>query len=100
SPEIFKWYTRSNRTIKSGEVQKIIRAEKEARDIHIFVKKDDAEGSAFYYLGKAFPDTTTIHQAKMKDKNNMEIPVVHLNIAIEQTVDQTLYNYIVDGLDS
>src|SRR5699024_3127506 len=45
SPEIFKWYTRSNRTIKSGEVQKIIRAEKEARDIHIFVKKDDDEGS-------------------------------------------------------
>lgn len=100
SPEIFKWYTRSNRTIKSGEVQKIIRAEKEARDIHIFVKKDDDEGSAFYYLGKALPDTTTIHQDKMKDKNNKEIPVVHMNMALEQPVDHTLYNYIVDGLDS
>ena len=48
-----KWYTRSNRTLGSEEVQKIIEAKENNIDIHIFVKKDNDEGSDFYYLGKA-----------------------------------------------
>ena len=99
SPEIFKWYTRSNRTLKSGEVQKIIKAEEENRDIHIFVKKDDDEGSAFYYLGEAIPDKKTVQQDRMMDKKGKEIPVVHMNMALETPVDHTLYHYIVDGIN-
>ena len=52
NPELFKWYTRSNRTLKSQEVQKVIHSEENDMDIHIFVKKDDDEGTDFYYLGK------------------------------------------------
>lgn len=98
SPEIFKWYTRSNRTLKSGEVQKIIKAEEDNLDIHIFVKKDDDEGSAFYYLGEAIPDKKTVQQDRMKDKNGNEIPVVRMNMVLEHPVDHTLYHYIVDEI--
>lgn len=97
NPDLFKWYTRSNRTLESKEVQKIINADEHNNLIHIFVKKDDDEGSGFYYLGKATPDKSTVKQDKMLDKKGKEIPVVHMNMLMEQPVEDKLYHYIVDG---
>ncbi|MBU8791151.1 DEAD/DEAH box helicase [Oceanobacillus caeni] len=98
SPETLKWYTRSNRSLQSEEVQKIINAEERNIDIHIFVKKDDDEGSGFYYLGQANPDKRTVEQDKMLDKKGKEIPVVHMNMMMEKPVENKLYQYIVDGI--
>ncbi|MGQ7114809.1 DUF3427 domain-containing protein, partial [Escherichia sp. TWPC-MK] len=47
----------------------IIDAKENNIDVHIFVKKDDDEGSDFYYLGKATPDKASVEQTEMKDKN-------------------------------
>ncbi|MBS3680724.1 DEAD/DEAH box helicase [Ornithinibacillus massiliensis] len=99
TPETFKWYTRSNRTLQSKEVQKIIHAEEKNMDIHLFVKKDDDEGSSFYYLGKANPDKKTVKQDTMLDKNGNQIPVVHMNMIMEKPVDNRLYRYIVEGIN-
>ncbi|TYR78631.1 DEAD/DEAH box helicase [Priestia megaterium] len=93
--DVLKWYTRSNRTLKSQEVQTIIKAQENNVDIHVFVKKDDDEGSDFYYLGKATPDQNTVQEAKMK-----KLPVVHMNMIMEQSIDHTLYHYIKDGTNS
>ncbi|MFD2616519.1 DUF3427 domain-containing protein [Terrilactibacillus laevilacticus] len=95
--DILKWYTRSNRTLKSEEVKKIINAKDNNTDIHIFIKKDDDEGSDFYYLGQATPDTKTVEQSVMKDKNNKEIPVVHMNMIMEKSINTRLYHYIKSG---
>ncbi|WP_407728564.1 DUF3427 domain-containing protein (plasmid) [Priestia megaterium] len=92
--EVLKWYTRSNRSLKSEEVKKIIEAKENNIDIHIFVKKDDDEGSDFYYLGKAIPDKNTVQQAVMKGKDNKELPVVHMNMIMEKSIDSKLYHYI------
>lgn len=94
SQEVLKWYTRSNRTLQSEEVQKIIGAEENNIDIHIFVKKDDDEGTDFYYLGKASPDKNSVRQEKMIDKNGKELPVVQMNMVMEQSIKNTLYHYI------
>ncbi|MEN2768040.1 DEAD/DEAH box helicase [Ornithinibacillus xuwenensis] len=99
SPEIFKWYTRSNRSIQSEEVQKIIHAYERKMDIHIFIKKDDDEGSNFYYLGKANPDKDTVEQDTMLDKKGNNIPVVHMNMIMEKPVQNKLYRYIVEGIN-
>ena len=45
-----RWYTRSRRTLQSPEVRAIVDREVV---VHVFVKKDDAEGADFYYLGEA-----------------------------------------------
>ncbi|MEI4831387.1 DEAD/DEAH box helicase [Bacillus sp. FJAT-53711] len=95
--EVLKWYTRSNRTLKSGEVQTIIEAEENNIDIHIFVKKDDDEGSDFYYLGKAIPNKNSVQQTEMQDKNGKELPVVTMNMVMEHAIDNKLYSYIRDG---
>ncbi|MDM5153180.1 DEAD/DEAH box helicase [Bacillus sp. DX1.1] len=99
SPEVLKWYTRSNRSLESEEVKKIIEAKENNIDIHIFVKKDDDEGSDFYYLGKANPDKNSVQQDKMKDKNGRELPVVHMNMVMEQSIDSKLYHYIKSGIN-
>jgi superfamily II DNA or RNA helicase/HKD family nuclease len=97
--EVLKWFTRSNRTLKSEEVQKIIEAEKNNIDIHIFVKKDDDEGSDFYYMGQAIPDKTSVQQSEMEDKNKKTLPVVHMNLVMEKPIDSKLYHYIQSGMD-
>lgn len=94
--ELFKWYTRSNRTIASQEVQRVIHADEHGNDIHIFVKKDNDEGTDFYYLGKGFPDKTSVEEDRMLDKNGKDIPVVHMNMVMEQAVEGKLYHYLIE----
>lgn len=96
SPNLFKWYTRSNRTLQSQEVQRIIHSDENDIDIHIFVKKDDDEGTDFYYLGKGFPDKSTVAEDRMQDKNGRDLPVVHMNMEMEHAVENRLYHYLID----
>ncbi|MFD1337119.1 DUF3427 domain-containing protein [Oceanobacillus iheyensis] len=97
SPDVFKWYTRSNRTLKSQEVQKIVQAEANGIDIHLFIKKDDDEGSDFYYLGEVVPNQQSVEEDTMRDKKNKEIPVVHMNMILEKPVEHDLYRYITSN---
>lgn len=94
NPEVFKWSTRSNRTLASEEVIKIIHAKDQGIDLHLFVKKDDDEGGDFYYLGEVTPDKNMIEQSTMEDKNGKEIPVVHMEMIMEKDVESKLYRYI------
>jgi hypothetical protein len=48
-----RWFTRSRRTLASKEVDAIVSKKVE---LHVFAQKDDADGSDFYYLGKATPE--------------------------------------------
>jgi superfamily II DNA or RNA helicase/HKD family nuclease len=98
SQDILKWSTRSNRTLESQEVQTIIEARERNIDLHIFVKKDDDEGTDFYYLGKATPDKNNIEQAIMKVENGRELPVVHMNLIMENPVENKLYHYLKNGI--
>ncbi|WP_117161049.1 DUF3427 domain-containing protein [Paraliobacillus sp. X-1268] len=97
--EVLKWFSRSNRTLKSEEVQKIIHASSMDNTIHLFVKKDDDEGTDFYYLGTARPDKQSVSQTTMADKNGKELPVVCMNMIMEQPLHNQLYNYIKKGLN-
>ncbi len=95
--EVLKWYTRSNRTLESKEVRKIIDCEKEGRDLHVFVKKDDDEGTEFYYLGMAKPDQESIEQSSMLDKNGKKIPVVTMNLHLNDPIEHHLYHYLTEN---
>ncbi|HLQ97677.1 MAG TPA: DUF3427 domain-containing protein, partial [Candidatus Dormibacteraeota bacterium] len=92
--ELLKWYSTKNRTLKTGEIQTILNAEIEGIDLHIFVKKDDDEGRNFYYLGQALPDRQTVEQGEMVDKKGKVLPVVHMNMMMEKSIDHKLYHYI------
>ncbi|MFY4775828.1 DUF3427 domain-containing protein [Metabacillus sp. RGM 3146] len=96
SQELLKWVTRRNRKLDSKEVKEIIHADENNINLHIFVKKEDGEGSDFYYLGKAHPDKTNIKQSKMI-ADGKELPVVHVHMVMEQTIDYKIYDYLVNG---
>ncbi|NEX77923.1 DEAD/DEAH box helicase [Bacillus thermocopriae] len=97
SPEVLKWATRSNRTLESQEVKTIIESEEKGIELHIFVKKDDDEGTDFYYLGKATPDKNCIEQVTMEDGKGKKLPVVHMNLVMENPIETKLYSYIING---
>lgn len=97
SPGILKWSTRSRRTLESNEVKTILEADQRKIDLHVFVKKDDADGTEFYYLGKAHPDQKSAVQGEMLDKNGTSISVVHMDLVLERSVESKLYGYLTRG---
>lgn len=87
----FNWYSRSRRTSESDEVSALIHQRENNIRVLLFVKKDDAEGSDFYYMGDmkyhSFEDTT------MNGKDG-RVPVVNIQFDMETPVPQNLYSYL------
>lgn len=90
--QIFSWMTRSNRTLESDEVQKIIHAKEQGIDIHLFVKKSDDEGTDFYYLGEAF--VQDYRQTTISTKNG-DLPIVNFQFRLDQPIRDDMYAYFV-----
>lgn len=87
SPSVFAWESRSNRKLSSNEIKNVINSKR----ILLFVKKEDAEGTDFYYMGDASIIKDSIQQAEMPDSGK---PVVHFKFQLEEPVKDDLYNYI------
>lgn len=83
-----RWFTKSNRTMSSRDVAPIV---KNAVDLHVFVKKDDAEGGDHYYLGHA-----TAHDAvetTMPGTRGEPLPVVTMLLRFDSSITQGLFDY-------
>ncbi|EEL40327.1 TPA: DUF3427 domain-containing protein [Bacillus toyonensis] len=93
--KVLNWFTRFNRTLESKEVKNIINAKENNLDIHIFVKKDNDESRDFYYLGKALPDKNTIKQSDILDKYDKKLPIVQMNMIMENNIESKFYDYII-----
>ncbi|WP_100372090.1 DUF3427 domain-containing protein [Bacillus sp. FJAT-45037] len=93
SQDVFQWYTRSNRTLRSEEVKKILNAEETNLILHLFVKKDNAEGTDFYYVGEATPDAETIEQTTMPGS---DLSVVRMQFKLKEAVETSLYHYLIE----
>lgn len=86
---ILHWFSRSKRTLNSQEVKDIIGSEYK---LHIFVKKDDADGKDFYYLGGAQPYNPV--QSLMLDDHGRAQNVVEIDLHLNTAVEQELYQYL------
>lgn len=89
SPQTMHWYSKSRRTLLSPELRPIIDNEV---DLHLFVKKDDAEGNDFYYLGKV--ESTNQQNETMPDADGEPLNVVAMNLDLLTPVEQGLYDYL------
>lgn len=87
-PSTMRWYTRSRRTLESREVSAIINHEV---DLHVFVKRDDAEGTGFYYLGEAHSEQA--EQTTMPADDGKPLNVVRMILRFEEAIEHTLYDY-------
>lgn len=83
----FAWESRSNRKLVSKEIKAVIKSKR----ILLFVKKEDAEGSDFYYMGDVSIIPDSIKQEIMPGSKK---PVVHFKFQLRQPVLSSLYEYI------
>ncbi|HJE90269.1 MAG TPA: DEAD/DEAH box helicase [Dietzia timorensis] len=87
---VLRWFTRSNRTLKSKEVDAIAKNE---IPLYLFAKKDDAEGTDFYFLGTA--TSANARQTTMPGSEGKELNVVTMDLHLDVPVEAGLYDYIV-----
>jgi len=90
NPSVFAWESRSNRKLKSKEIQNVINSNR----ILLFVKKGDGEGTDFYFMGDCSIVPNSIEQAIMPDSKK---PIVHFKFQLEQPVTENLYEYITSN---
>lgn len=85
-----RWFSKSRRTLQS-------RAERHIASnlvaLHVFVKKDDAEGTDFYYLGRA--RASDPEQTTMPDDVGRPLDVVTMTLGMESPIEARLYDYLV-----
>lgn len=83
-----RWFTKSNRRLSSKDVAPIV---KNQVDLHVFVKKDDAEGANHYYLGQA--RSSEAKETTMVGENGESLPVVTMLLSFEKQISQGLFDY-------
>jgi len=87
NPSTFAWESRSNRKLESNEIKNVINSNR----ILLFVKKEDGEGTDFYFMGDISIVPDSIKQDYMRDS---KLPVVHFKFHLEQPVIDSIYQYI------
>ena len=86
----FAWESRSQRKIESTEIQDVINSDR----ILLFVKKQDGEGTDFYFIGDCSIVNGSIKQDTMDDG---ETPVVHFSFELDQSVENDIYKYLTEN---
>ena len=91
---LLHWYSRSNLTKKSIEVQNIIHSNELDIGLHIFVKREESEGTEFYYMGPAHYIADSADDHEIGDVDN-KAPVVTMDLALQQPMPYQLFQYLV-----
>lgn len=89
----FDWMSKSNRKIKSKDVQSILGKNGVIR-LPLFIKKNNDEGQDFYYMGEVSPELNQVEQTTMRNDNGKHISVVKIRFNLKTPVPTTLYNYL------
>ncbi len=87
-PSTMRWFSRNRRTLESTEVNLIVSG---AVEVHVFVKKDDAEGTDHYYLGCAAAQEAI--ETSMPRKDGQPLSVVQMILKFDEPVKQGLFDY-------
>ncbi len=87
-----RWFSRNNRNLLSKDVGPIVEG---LVDLHVFVKRDDAEGSDHYYLGRAKVNAAVA--STMPGAAGDLLPVVTMTLKFHEPIKQGLFDYFHPG---
>ena len=90
----FNWMSKNKRYLNSPDVEAILNQNTNNIQIELFIKKDDNEGTDFYYIGKMLTDYDSKEQTQIPNEKGQMLPVVNLQFDIEPAVPQNIYNYL------
>jgi superfamily II DNA or RNA helicase len=88
----FSWMSKNNRTIQSPDVNNILHHQEKNIRIDLFVKKADADGTDFYYLGEL--DYIESIQTEIKNDDNKVLPIVNIKFKFKNAVREDIYDYL------
>lgn len=91
-PMTMTWFTKAPRTLASPEVQ--ILQDADDWKIHMFIKKDDDEGTEFYYLGEVTPDVSSFIQLEKPSSDGKNRSVVEMDLHFKEAIPRNLFNYL------
>ena len=89
----FSWMTRSNVRLNSTEPVQIRNYKESGLNIYLFIKKEDGEGSDFYYLGEVEP--IEMNETTILDKNNRNLPIVNVKFLLKDAAREDVYDYLL-----
>jgi hypothetical protein len=90
--------SKSRRTLTSPEVV-IMRNQSENKiRLPFFVKKDDDEGTAFYYLGDLTSVPDKFEKTAMQNDAGGSVSVVKMEYLLDRDVDPRLYSYLTEKM--
>ena len=98
NPRHVVYMSKSRRTLSSPEVV-IMRNQSENKiRLPFFVKKDDDEGTAFYYLGDLTSVPDQFKKTTMQNDTGGSISVVKMEYLLDRDVDPRLYSYLTEKI--
>ena len=86
--------SKNKRYLNSPDVDAILNQERNNIQIELFIKKDDNEGTDFYYIGKMKTDYESREQTQIENEKGQMLPVVNLQFDVLPSVPQNLYSYL------
>lgn len=92
----FEWMTKSRRNLDSPDVKSILNYRNGLR-LPLFIKKNNDEGTEFYYMGDVIPLDGSFKQSTMNDDSGSNVSVVKITFGMKNPVDDAIYNYITDS---
>lgn len=88
------YMSKSKRTLSSPDVQKFRDAEITKTRLPLFVKKENAEGDDFYYMGDLTPDSEKFVETTMGSET--KVSVVQMTFYLDKSIESSMYKYITE----
>jgi len=93
----FNWMSKSNRKLTSNDVQSIL-GEKGKIRLPLFIKKNNDEGTDFYYMGEVTPNLNKVEQTTMNNDKGKKVSVVKIRFDLVNPVIDSVYNYLEEKI--
>ena len=90
----FVWYTQNNRTLNSKDYQRLSQFDPATQRIHLFVKKEDSEGTDHYYLGTVRPQVDKITQEQHPNDDGRLLPILRVPMLLDREVSMETFHYL------
>ncbi len=91
----FKYMSKSKRKLSSPDVQTIMNYRSGLR-LPLFIKKNNDEGSEFYFISDVTPIDDSFIETTMPDDKGKKVSVVKMRFHINHPVEDSIYNYIAN----
>lgn len=86
-----RWYTQVPRHLDSDEVQRLLNTR--GMNLHIFVKRSDADGKQFFYLGKAKIQADSVREELLGVKKK---PAVGMNLMLKHPLSESMHELLFE----